>query len=75
MAVNDSRSMNNDLREGITDGMVKKVAPDRGGVLFDAHCASAVRSALSQDLYDAVAGDNPAQPYAGARLTSLSDHS
>jgi hypothetical protein len=74
MAVNESRSMNADLREGITDGMVKKVAPDRGGDLFDAHCASAVRSALSQDLYDAVAGANPAQPYAGARVASLSDH-
>lgn len=74
MAVNESRSMNDDLREGITDGMVKKVAPDRGGDLFDAHCAAAVRSALSQDLYDAVAGMNPAQPYAGARVASLSDH-
>lgn len=74
MAVNESRSMNNDLREGITDGMVKKATPDRGGDLFDAHCATAVRSALSQDLYDAVAGANPAQPYAGARVASLSDH-
>lgn len=74
MAVNETRSMNADLREGITDGMVKKVAPDRGGDLFDAHCASAVRSSLSQALYDPVAGNNPAQPYAGARVASLSDH-
>lgn len=74
MAVNETRSMNADLREGITDGIVKKVTPDRGGDLFDAHCAVAVRSSLSQDLYDPVAGGNPAQPYAGARVASLSDH-
>jgi hypothetical protein len=71
MAVNESRSMNNDLREGITDGMVKKATPDRGGDLFDINAASIVRSSLSQDLYDAVAGANPAQPSAGARTTSL----
>lgn len=33
MAVNNSRSMNADLQEGITDGSVKKVAPNRGGSL------------------------------------------
>ncbi len=33
MAVNESRSMNADLREGLTDGVVKKVAPNRGGVV------------------------------------------
>jgi hypothetical protein len=74
MAVNETRSMNADLREGITDGMVKKSTPDRGGDLFDGHCADAVRSALSQELYDPVVGMNPAQPYAGARVASLSDH-
>lgn len=71
MAVNESRSMNADLREGITDGMVKKPTPDRGGDLFDINAASIVRSSLSQDLYDAVAGANPAQPSAGSRTTSL----
>lgn len=38
MAVNETRSMNADLREGLTDGSVKKDAPDRGGVTEpDAH--------------------------------------
>lgn len=32
MAVNETRSMNGDLREGLTDGVVKKLTPDRGGV-------------------------------------------
>lgn len=32
MAVNETRSLNGDLREGITDGVVKKLTPDRGGV-------------------------------------------
>ena len=33
MAVNNSRSMNADLQEGMTDGMVKKATPDRGGAV------------------------------------------
>ncbi len=74
MAVNETRSMNADLREGITDGMVKKSNPDRGGDLFNGHCADAVRAALSEELYDPVVGVNPAQAYAGARVASLSDH-
>ena len=56
MAVNESRSMNNDLREGITDGMVKKATPDRGGDQFDSPSAQAVKSSLSKDLYDPMAG-------------------
>ena len=32
MAVNESRSMNADLREGLTDGTVKKIYPNRGCV-------------------------------------------
>lgn len=31
MAVNESRSMNNDLRLGVTDGRFKNLTPDRGG--------------------------------------------
>lgn len=31
MAVNESRSMNNDLRRGATDGKFKNLTPDRGG--------------------------------------------
>lgn len=33
MAVNESRSMNAELRIGLTDGVVKKSTPDRGGVV------------------------------------------
>lgn len=44
MAVNESRSMNADLREGLTDGVVKKIAPDRGGVVErDAHMSSTLQ--------------------------------
>lgn len=32
MAVNETRSLNGDLAEGLTDGVVKKLTPDRGGV-------------------------------------------
>lgn len=31
MAVNESRSMNRDLRLGATDGKFKNLTPDRGG--------------------------------------------
>jgi hypothetical protein len=31
MAVNDSRSMNRDLRLGLSDGKFKSLTPDRGG--------------------------------------------
>lgn len=52
MAVNETRSMNKDLREGITDGSVKKYSPNRGGQPHDD--ASVVNSYqyLSRDLYD-----------------------
>ena len=31
MAVNESRNLNAELKEGLTDGAVKKQHPDRGG--------------------------------------------
>jgi hypothetical protein len=31
MAVNDARSMNRDLRLGLSDGRYKSLTPDRGG--------------------------------------------
>jgi hypothetical protein len=50
MAVNETRSLNVDLRKGLTDGSVKKAAPDRGGVVeYD----PVERNAnLHRDLYD-----------------------
>lgn len=33
MAINDSRSMNADLQEGLLDGRVKTLSPDRGGTV------------------------------------------
>ena len=37
MAVNDSRSMNRDLRLGMTDGKYKSLTPDRGGEIDPTH--------------------------------------
>lgn len=70
MAVNETRNMNQDLREGITDGMVKKINPNRGGFPNDDHCFQMVYSTLSQDLYDPVTGVNPAQAYHAERVVS-----
>lgn len=33
MAVNETRSMNQDLRRGARDGKFKNLTPDRGGVV------------------------------------------
>lgn len=33
MAVNDSRSMNADLQQGLRDGLYKSLTPGRGGVV------------------------------------------
>lgn len=66
MAVNESRSMNADLKEGLTDGVVKKIAPDRGGVVeYDAHMSSTL-----QEQYGATFGYGPASEVA-LRQTSL----
>lgn len=43
-----SRSMNNDLSEGMTDGKYKKVSPNRGGTVE--HTAQTERADLD-DLY------------------------
>jgi len=51
MAVNESRSMNADLREGITDGVVKKLAPNRGN-LTDAGAAQAMYGVLDPEYFD-----------------------
>lgn len=37
MAVNDSRSMNRDMRLGATDGKFKSLTPDRGGDVDPTH--------------------------------------
>lgn len=33
MAVNETRSMNDDLQKGVNDGLFKGLSPDRGGVV------------------------------------------
>jgi len=50
MAVNETRSMNQDLRRGATDGKFKNLTPDRGGEVDPT--ASAVRSEELQIQYN-----------------------
>lgn len=52
MAVNESRSMNRDLKMGATDGKFKSLTPDRGGEVE--MTASAVRSHELQLQYNIV---------------------
>lgn len=52
MAVNESRSMNAELREGITDGWIKKIAPNRGGDRKDFAESAMMMNNLSNELYD-----------------------
>lgn len=51
MAVNESRSMNGELKEGITDGIVKKLAPNRSGTPNDFGLVQSVYDTLAVDLY------------------------
>jgi hypothetical protein len=44
MAVNDARSMNNDLRLGARDGMFKSLTPDRGGDVDPTHATYRMES-------------------------------
>jgi len=37
MAINNSRSMNADLQQGLIDGLVKTLTPDRGGTVEVQH--------------------------------------
>lgn len=71
--VNETRSLNQDLHEGITDGMVKKINPNRGGFPNDDHCMMAVYNSLSEDLYDPVPAPTYPQRYFGLRHTTLDD--
>jgi hypothetical protein len=52
MAVNTSRSMNGDRKLGEEDGMMKSIAPDRGGVLEESHALE--RAKLLQTQYNVV---------------------
>lgn len=49
MAVNESRSMNNDLRLGVTDGKFKSLTPGRGGEVETANVT--VRAQVLQPQY------------------------
>ena len=52
MAVNESGSLNGSLREGLSDGTVKKLTPNRGGAVSSGEAASAMFGGLPQDRYD-----------------------
>lgn len=55
--VNDSRSQNAELAMGLSDGTVKKMTPDRGGVVSSAPYEAAVKGMLNEQ-YRAVACDH-----------------
>lgn len=50
MAMNSERSMNQDLHDGVNDGRLKNLTPDRGGQLDMGHVLT--RSNLLQNQYD-----------------------
>ena len=53
MAVNESRNLTVELRNGITDGSVKRLAPDRGGVVEGDHT-----NQVLQEQYGALTWDS-----------------
>jgi hypothetical protein len=48
MAINDSRSMNQDLRMGARDGAFKCLTPDRGGEVDPTHATYRMNVTKSQ---------------------------
>ena len=62
MAVNQSRSMNYELAEGRTDGMVRKFAMDRAGDV-DAGTRNARQSLHPEWQYGYFASDSDGQRY------------
>lgn len=50
MAINDSRSMNQDLHSGLNDGRLKSLTPDRGGQVDESNVG--VRAGLLQAQYN-----------------------
>lgn len=71
MAVNESRSMNADLREGITDGVLKKVNPNRGGTPNDDMSQFGVWDNLSDELYGTRSLSSFAKDEYADRLTTV----
>lgn len=65
---NESVSMNASLAEGISDGVVKKAAPDRGGRNAKSIADEDAVKAQLQQQYDAVYSSGTA---AASRLTNL----
>lgn len=57
MAVNDSRSMNADLKQGIKDGSFKSLTPFRGGVVETSD--SLIRADDLQQQYSMATKDHP----------------
>jgi hypothetical protein len=60
MAVNESRSMNQDLVRGAGDGKFKSLTPDRGGEVDPT--ASAVRQSVLQVQYNIESAPGFPQP-------------
>jgi len=73
MAVNETRSMNDNLAAGLTDGVVKKIAPNRGGVDADVYAAE-IRNEQLQRQYGALSYPNSHQDReVSERQTKLSE--
>lgn len=66
MAVNETRSLTYDLREGLSDGSVKKINPDRGGQPNDKYSALAQQTWRNQQygsVTSSMAADEVADRY------------
>jgi len=67
MAVNTSRSPNQELSMGIADGSVKRLTPDRGG---DVTSDDDLLKPVLASIYDAVASDSVARAVSD-RITKI----
>lgn len=68
MAVNDTRSMNQDLRLGATDGKFKSLTPDRGGDVDPTHATKRMNEVKAPYPTGEVYSIYPRSPLADAGL-------
>lgn len=63
MAINNSRSMNDDMRKGALDGSYKSLTPSRGGDVEEAFTKKRM-AVLEQNTYPAMHGFTDRNPLA-----------
>lgn len=72
MAVNETRNLGQELRSGLSDGTVRKSAPNRGGAGVDEYAFQKSMRLVSDEYYG-YDGADVAHNVIAARLTTVNE--